>query len=83
MRLVQFLDNQHMKVARLSALHTSHLYPPGETHGIHSVRGPECGHNDQVNEKSKWLPSGIEPANFQTVAQCSQNEGITVKILSY
>jgi len=27
-------------------------------------------------------PSGIEPTTFQTVAQCSQNAGIKVKILS-
>jgi hypothetical protein len=27
-------------------------------------------------------PSGIKPVTFQTVAQCSQNAGITVKILS-
>ena len=27
LRLPEFLDNRHMKVARLSALNTGHLYP--------------------------------------------------------
>jgi hypothetical protein len=31
----RFLDNLHMKVVRLSALRTGHLYPPGNIPGIH------------------------------------------------
>jgi hypothetical protein len=31
----RFIDNQHMKVVRLSALHTGSLYPPGNTPGTH------------------------------------------------
>jgi hypothetical protein len=31
----RFQDNQHMKMVRLSALCTSHLYIPGNTPGIH------------------------------------------------
>jgi hypothetical protein len=27
----KFLDNRHLKMARLSALHTGRLYPPGDT----------------------------------------------------
>jgi hypothetical protein len=30
-----FLDNRHMKVVRLSALHTGRLYPPGKIPGTH------------------------------------------------
>jgi len=33
--LPEFLDSQNMKVARLSALCTGHLYPPGEIPGMH------------------------------------------------
>jgi hypothetical protein len=31
----RFLDNQHMKVVRLSALRTGRLYPPGNIPGTH------------------------------------------------
>jgi hypothetical protein len=31
----RFKDNQHMKVVRLSALHTGRLYPPGIIPGTH------------------------------------------------
>ena len=31
----RFQDNRHMKVVRLSALGTGHLYPPGNTPGTH------------------------------------------------
>jgi hypothetical protein len=31
----RFLDNRHMKVVRLSALHTGRLYPPGNIPGTH------------------------------------------------
>ena len=33
LRLPEFLDSQHMKVARLSILNTGHLYAPGDTPG--------------------------------------------------
>jgi hypothetical protein len=38
LRLPDF-DNQHMKMVRLSALRTGHLYPPGNIPGTHFVRG--------------------------------------------
>ena len=34
-RLAEFVDNRHMKVARLSALHTGPLYPPRKIPGTH------------------------------------------------
>ena len=30
LKLQEFLDNQHMKVKRLSAVHTGRLYSPGD-----------------------------------------------------
>jgi len=35
----RFPDIWHMKVVRLSALHTLHLYPPGNIPGLNSFRG--------------------------------------------
>jgi hypothetical protein len=35
LRLPEFLDNWHMKVARLSALCTGRLYAPRDTRGTH------------------------------------------------
>ena len=40
LRLLQFLDNQHMEMVRLSNLYTGHLYPPQDT------PGPYCGRRD-------------------------------------
>jgi hypothetical protein len=39
LKIPEFLDKLLMKVARLSALKTSRLYPPGDTLVIISVRG--------------------------------------------
>jgi hypothetical protein len=35
LRFPEFLDNRHMKVAKLSALGTGHLYSPGNIPGTH------------------------------------------------
>ena len=35
LRLQEFLNNRHMKVARLPALRTGRLYPPGDIRGTH------------------------------------------------
>jgi hypothetical protein len=35
LRLPEFLNNRHMKVVRLSALGTGHLYPLGDVCGTH------------------------------------------------
>ena len=70
-RLPGFSGNRHMKVAKLSALRTYRLYPPGI---IISVTGwfdpraivrPEGLSQWKISEN----PSGIDPATFLLVAQ--------------
>ena len=73
--LPEFLDNRHMKVARLSALRTGRLYPPGDNLILLSVRSlsrPQ-GHTTAGTFKSKKIPmtpSGIDNMTFRLVAQC-------------
>ena len=74
--LQEFLENPHMKVVKLSALHTGRLYLPGDITGSHfflldaeSTKRPDCGRKDYVNEKSQRT-SGNEPATLRLVAQC-------------
>ena len=68
----RFQDNRHMKVVRLSALRTGHLYHQGNIPGTHfcqRLSRPQ-GHSAAgmiVNEKIQMTPSGIEPVTFQLV----------------
>jgi len=72
LRHPEFLDNLHMEVARLSALHNSHLYTQEISLVLISVRGwidptaivpPEGLYQSMT-------PSGIETTIFWFVAHC-------------
>ena len=64
-----------MQVARLSALLTGRLYPPGNipgTHFCYRLSQPQ-GHSATeglCQRKIPMTPSGIELATFRLVAQC-------------
>jgi len=53
----KFQDSRHMKVVRLSALRTGHLYPRKYSWysfllEAESTPGPKCGKKDYVNKNS-------------------------------
>jgi hypothetical protein len=74
-RLPEFLDNRHTNEARLSILRPGSLYPQKIILVLISVRGcvePRALVRPEVlgQRNIPMTPSGIEPANFQVVAQC-------------
>jgi hypothetical protein len=71
----EFLDNRHMKVASLSAQCTSHLYPPGDTLILISVKrlSRPQGHTAAETIKSRKNPNdpaGNRKHNLPVLAQC-------------
>jgi len=75
LRYPEFLGNQHMKVARLSALCIGHLYPlAGDTPGAHlccrlSRPQGQSAAGRIMSLKILVTPSEIKPAISQLVAQ--------------
>jgi hypothetical protein len=63
----RFPYNWHMKVVRMSSLHTCHLYPPRKMADTHlpakaSTPGPQCSQKDKSMK--------YKPATSQLVVQC-------------
>jgi len=76
LRLPEFLDNWHLKVVRVPALHISCLYNPRRypwysflLEAVMTPR-PQCSWKDQVNRKNPMTTSGTEPMTLQLVVQC-------------
>ena len=63
----RFRDSRHMKVLKLSALHTGCLYPTGNISGYsflfeaESIPRPQCGQKDYVSEKLQWHHQELNP----------------------
>jgi len=73
LKLPEFLYNQHTKVARLSAVHTGHLYPLSQEISliliaVKRLRRPQ-GYS-AARRITSVTPFGIESATFRLVAQC-------------
>jgi hypothetical protein len=71
----RFLDSQHLKVVRLSALRTSHLYSQEIFLVLISIRGwVDPRTIARLKGLCQWkipmTPSGIKPTAFQLVVEC-------------
>jgi len=74
LRLSGYLDNEHIKVVRLSALRTDRLYPQERFVVLIFVVGwvdsRTVERTKLCQRKIPMTPLGIEPTNFLLVAQC-------------
>jgi len=75
LRLPEFLDNQHMKVVRLSAVRTGAFTFQEISMVLISARGRvDFRAIMQPEGVSQWknpmIPSGTEPATYQLITQC-------------
>jgi hypothetical protein len=73
--LPEFLGNQHINVARLSALHTGRFYSPGNIPGTHLCYRLSRPQYQSVAGRIKSIknpcdPMRIQLATFRLVAQC-------------
>jgi hypothetical protein len=81
----RFQDNQHMKLAGSSALHTGHLYPPGYIPSTHFCCGPGSSVGiatdsglDCPGIESRWeqdFPPLSRPALGPHPASCTMGTG--------
>jgi hypothetical protein len=75
LRLLEFPNNRHMKVVRLSAISTGRLYPKERFLVFISVRGwvhamAIVGPEGLSHWKIPVTPSGMEPTTFRLIVQC-------------
>jgi len=74
-----------MNVARLTALRTGRIYPPGDTPGTHfcyRLSPPHSVAGRIIQQKIPVIPSVIEPANSRFVTQCLNQLRHGVPVLS-
>ena len=66
LRLPEFLDNRHLKVVGLSALHTGRLKPPGEIPGTHFCQRPSRSQHHGVARRIKAMKNPNDPIGNRT-----------------
>ena len=66
LRLPEFLDNQHMNVARLSAVYTGRLYPQGRFQVLIPVKRVRRPQGHSVTERIKSVKTLEDPIGNRT-----------------